>query len=153
MSIGLPKPTAKLRRHTRDGAVYGLGELDAHHPAPRLDRPEAGVLEIRWFDTTAELSSDAFNQWLASFATLVESTRRPGLLVDSIAFRMDMSKMGGAWRDANIIPRYNGAGVKKFAFLMPQGMPAIGSASIESPGVYPTAYLGKREDALTWLKA
>ncbi len=117
-----------------------------------IDRPEAGILEIRWFDTTAELSSDAFNQWLASFATLVESTRRPGLLVDSIAFRMDMSKMDGAWRDANIIPRYNGAGVKKFAFLMPPGMPAIGSESIESPGVYPTAYFGKREDALTWLK-
>jgi hypothetical protein len=33
--------------------------------------------------------------------------------------------MDGPWRDANIIPRYNAAGVKKFAH-MPEGMPMIG---------------------------
>ena len=40
---------------------------------------------------------------------------------------MPMARMDLAWRDANIIPRYNTAGVKRFAFLMPAGMPAIGT--------------------------
>lgn len=118
-----------------------------------IDRPEAQLIEIRWFDGTSELNSEAFNQWLAGFARLVESTGRPRVLVDSTVFRMDMSQMDGAWRDVNIIPRYNAAGVKKFAFLMPEGMPAIGSESVEAPGTYPTAYFGRREDALGWLKA
>jgi hypothetical protein len=34
--------------------------------------------------------------------------------------------MDGPWRDVNIIPRYNAAGVRKFAFHMPDGMPMIG---------------------------
>jgi hypothetical protein len=56
------------------------------------------------------------------------------------------------WRDANIVPRYNAAGVKKFAFHMPAGMPAIGTApSREGPADYPTAYFGRRQDALDWL--
>ncbi len=116
-----------------------------------IDRPDAGVLEIRWFDGTSQLSSEAFNLWLDRFAEFVEKSKRSRLLVDSTGFNMDMSKMDGAWRDQNIIPRYNAVGGEKFAFLMPSGMPAIGSESVESPGIFPTAYFGRREDALDWL--
>ena len=62
--------------------------------------------------------------------------------------------MDGDWRDANIIPRYNAAGVKKFAFLMPAGMPAIGAPPApEGPGEFPTAYFGTRAEARAWLSA
>ena len=117
-----------------------------------IDREPDGTIEIRWFDGSAGFTSDGFNNWLATFASLVESTKRQRVLVDSLAFRMDMSQMDGAWRDANIIPRYNAAGVKKFAFLMPEGMPAIGSQSVEPPGTFPTAYFDRRQDAMDWLK-
>jgi len=51
-----------------------------------------------------------------------------------------------------IIPRYNQAGVEKFAFLMPAGMPAIGAPPApETPGTFPTAYFGSRADATAWL--
>jgi len=50
-------------------------------------------------------------------------------LIDSTAFRMSPARTDGPWRDANIIPRYNAAGVTKFAFHMP----------------------GRRQDALSWL--
>jgi hypothetical protein len=74
------------------------------------------------------------------------------VLVDAVQFRMDMSVMDMAYRDANIVPRYNVAGVKKFAFLMPAGMPAVGSPPApEGPAVFPTAYFDARPDALTWL--
>jgi hypothetical protein len=62
--------------------------------------------------------------------------------------------MDGGWRDANIIPRYNAAGVRRFAFVMPAGMPAIGAAPApEGPGDFPTGYFGRREDAIAWLAA
>lgn len=65
---------------------------------------------------------------------------------------MPMEQMDGEWRDANIIPRYNAAGVQRFAFLMPDGMPAIGAPPVhEGPAEYPTAYFGTRRDAFAWL--
>ena len=51
-----------------------------------------------------------------------------------------------------VIPRYNGAGIQKFAFHMPAGMPAIGAPPApEGPANFPTAYFGARADALAWL--
>ena len=117
-----------------------------------IDRPGQGFVEIRWYDTTSELSSDAFNSWLSRFAASVEEAGRPGVLVDSVPFKMDMSQMDGPWRDANIIPRYNAAGVQKFAFLMPEGMPLIGAEPAnEGPGTFPTGYFGSRSAAIAWL--
>lgn len=117
-----------------------------------IDRPDVDVVEIRWFDTTSELDAEGFRAWLSRFADAVESTGRTKILTDSMAFRMDMAHMSGEWRDANIIPRYNAAGVTKFAFVMPEGMPAIGSEpSNEGPAAYLTGYFGGREAALAWL--
>jgi hypothetical protein len=117
-----------------------------------VDRPDEGYLELRWYDTTAEMSGAQFQNWLTQFAAEVERLRRPGVLVDSTSFRMDPANMDAAWRDANIIPRYNTAGVKRFAFHMPAGMPAIGSPpQSEPPGAFPTGYFGSREQALGWL--
>ena len=117
-----------------------------------FDRPSADLIEIRWFDTTAGMSKDDFQSWLSTFAECVERCGRRGVLVDSTAFRMSPALMDGPWRDANIIPRYNAAGVRKFAFHMPQGMPAIGgSPAKEPPGQFLTGYFGTRDDALEWL--
>jgi hypothetical protein len=76
------------------------------------------------------------------FAGHVESTRRQGILVDSTSFRMATHEMDPGWRDANIIPRYNAAGVRRFAFHMPEGMPAIGAEPApEGPGQLPDRLL------------
>lgn len=117
-----------------------------------LDRPSADLIELRWFDTTAEMSAREFQGWLEKFAECVERSGRSRVLVDSMAFRMSPTNMDGPWRDANIIPRYNAAGVRKFAFHMPEGMPMIGEPPAnEAPGRFPTGYFGRRQDALHWL--
>lgn len=117
-----------------------------------FDRPSANLVELRWFDTTADMSKDDFQRWLSKFAECVERCGRSGVLVDSTVFRMSPTLMDGPWRDANIIPRYNAAGVKKFAFHMPQGMPMIGEPPAnEPPGRFPTGYFGTRREALNWL--
>ena len=118
-----------------------------------IDRPDDGCVEIRWFDTTAGMDGDDFNAFLATYAGEVEKCGRPGGLIDAVQFRMDMSKMNPGWRDEHIIPRYNAAGLKRFAFIMPAGMPAIGAPPApEGPAEFPTGYFGSRADALAWLK-
>ena len=117
-----------------------------------IDWADDDFVEIRWYDTTTEMSAEQFNDWLAAFAGEVEHAGRSGVLVDATQFRMDMSAMDFAYRDANIIPRYNAAGVKRFAFLMPAGMPAVGAPPApEGPAAFPTGYFETRPAALAWL--
>jgi len=117
-----------------------------------LDRPSLDLVELRWFDTTSAMSADEFKQSLQAFARCVEDCGRSRVLVDSTSFRMNPSNMDGPWRDAQIIPRYNAAGVSRFAFHMPEGMPLIGTPpAVEGPGRFPTGYFGYRQDAIGWL--
>jgi hypothetical protein len=117
-----------------------------------IDHPDEGYVEIRWFDSTESMSRNDFETWLTTFARQVEQTRRPGILVDATRFLMDPAHMSAEWRDAHIVPRYNAAGVRKFAFHMPDGMPMIGSPpAAEGPATYPTAYFARRHNAVAWL--
>ena len=117
-----------------------------------VDHTSEGVLEIRWVDATAGMTTNDFNQWLTQFATDIARLGRKLALVDAVQFRMAPDKMDGAWRDASIIPRYNKAGVRRFAFVMPPQMPLIGTPPApEGPAGFPTGYCGTRADALTWL--
>lgn len=119
-----------------------------------IDYAEDNYVEIRWYDATESMTKDQFQAWLDGFASGVEQCGRSAILVDAVQFRMNVEYMDGDWRDTNIIPRYNAAGIKGFAFLMPPGMPAIGTDPVvEGPADYPTAYFGTRADALTWLKS
>ena len=117
-----------------------------------IDRPGPGYLEIRWYDSTVDLNGEGFKSWLARFAGFVEEQRPAGVLVDAIQFKMDPANMSLGWRDEHIIPRYNRAGLKRFAFHMPGAMPAIGAPPApEGPADFPTAYFATRREAVTWL--
>ena len=117
-----------------------------------IDRPDLDLVEIRWYDTTAELDGPGFDQWLTTFADAVGQVGRTNILTDSTAFRMDMAQVSMGFRDTNIIPRYNAAGIRKFAFHMPAGArPIGGEPAKEGPADYPTGYFGTRADALAWL--
>jgi hypothetical protein len=117
-----------------------------------IDHAHAGYLEIRWYDNTRDMSAAEFRDWLIAFAGEAERLRRPGVLVDGTSFLIDSAHVSLEWRDRHIVPRYNAAGVKKFAFHMPEGMPAIGAPpAVEGPASFPTAYFGRRQDALDWL--
>lgn len=119
-----------------------------------IDRPSPGYVEIRWYDTTAAMTQSEFQDWLSGFAGAVESALRPGVLVDATSFRMAAAGMDDGWRYENIIPRYNAAGVKRFAFHMPEGMPAIGAPpAADGPADFPTAYFATRADAVAWLSS
>jgi hypothetical protein len=117
-----------------------------------IDRPAAELVELRWYDTTAAMSAEQFQEWLTTFAAHLERAHRPRVLVDGTRFLMDRANLNDAWRDANIVPRYNAAGVRRFAFLFPDGMPAIGAPpAVEGPATFPTGYFARRQKALDWL--
>jgi hypothetical protein len=117
-----------------------------------IDRPALDLVELRWHDATAGMSAGQFQDWLAVFAGQLEQLHRSRVLVDATRFTMDHAKMNDEWRDAHIVPRYNGAGVRRFAFLYPDGVPLIGQPpGPMGPATFPTGYFGRRQAALDWL--
>jgi hypothetical protein len=95
------------------------------------------------------MSAEQFRNWLTTFADSVERVRRPLVLSDGTQFMMNPANLDDEWRDANVTPRYNAAGVYRFAVLFPEGAPGIGAP--EGPATFPTAYFARRQDALNWL--
>jgi hypothetical protein len=60
------------------------------------------------------------------------------------------------WRDSEIIPRYNEAGVAKFAFIANPSYPgptveAGAPPAPEGPAKFPTGWFKTREAAYRWL--
>jgi hypothetical protein len=98
-----------------------------------FDRPDIDLIELRWFDTTGEMTAQDFQAWLSTFADHVESSGRHRALVDGTSFLMDPANMNAPWRDEHIIPRYNAAEIVKFGVHMPEGMPAIGAPPAPEP--------------------
>ena len=119
-----------------------------------IDRQSDDCVEVRWFDTSSAMDGADFNTFLTRYAEQIEACGRSNGLIDAVQFKMDTSKMIADWRDEHITPRYNAAGLKKFAFILPEGMPAIGSAPAkEGVANFPTAYFGARTDAMAWFKS
>ena len=113
----------------------------------------AGLLELRWLVTTAEMTDGGFMATLCLFAWEAEKARPRRLLIDATRFRHRFGEGVMEWRDAQIIPRYGAAGVRRFAFHMAAGFPKAGSEEVEGPAVFPTRWFVDRQSALDWLLA
>ncbi len=119
-----------------------------------IDREADDCVEVRWFDTSSAMGGEDFNAFLARYAEQVETCGRRHGLIDAVQFKMDMTRVVPGWRDEHITPRYNAAGLRKFAFVMPNGMPAIGAPPAnEGTADFPTAYFGTRSEALAWFNS
>ena len=108
-----------------------------------------GVVELRWVPST--MTDAAFMATLCLFAWTAETTRPRGLLIDAREFRHRFGDGVMAWRDAQIVPRYGAAGVRKLAFVMPAGFPDAGKELVDGPAVFPTKWFLDRGEALAWL--
>ena len=123
------------------------GEILHHEPD--------GILELRWLPS--ETTDGAFKATIALYAWEAEKVRPSFLLIDATEFRHQFGPNVMQWRDDCIIPRYGAAGVRKFAFLMPAGVPNTmesgGKEVIDGPAIFPTAWFSVRQNALNWLEA
>lgn len=119
-----------------------------------LEDKERSVLELQWLGASEEMTEEDFRNWLSRFANEAEARRPSFLLIDIRQFRHRPGEDFGAWRDANVVPHYNRAGVTKFAMLVPAGAPgwmAPGRPPApEPPGIFPTGYFADREVIEAW---
>jgi len=102
------------------------------------------------------MDDDGFKATLQLLAGAGETTRPAYMLIDATEFRHRPGEGVMEWRDEHIIPRYDAAGVTKFAFLVPEGTPgtmeAGGAPAVEGPASFPTARFTSREAAYRWLE-
>ena len=89
---------------------------------------------------------------LCLLATEAEKARPRAVFIDAVEFRHAFGPGVMEWRDAHIIPRYGGAGVRRFAFLMPAGFPKAGTEAVEGPAVFPTRWFVDRREAFEWVR-
>ncbi|MGH2545304.1 MAG: hypothetical protein ACRDIW_01450 [Actinomycetota bacterium] len=118
--------------------------------------PDDGILELRWLKASARMSDQDFMLSMERYAGLAGHHRTPNMIVDIRDFLHNPGEDVAAWREENIIPSYNAAGVRKFAFLLPEGAPgSVESGSgpaTEPPGDFPTGYFASRERILDWFQ-
>ncbi|HEY4871605.1 MAG TPA: hypothetical protein VIJ03_06880 [Candidatus Dormibacteraeota bacterium] len=109
------------------------------------------MLELKWLEGSASMTDDDFKAWLDRFSAEAETRRQPYLVINVREFRHRPGPEVAAWRDEHIIPRYNRAGVTKFAFLLPEGSAgASGSPAAEPPGNFPTGYFDTPAKIEAW---
>ena len=109
----------------------------------------AGTLELEWTEESEGMTDEDFMGWLSRFADASLSTRAPNLLIDVRRFRAQPGPAVAPWRDEHVVPKYNEAGVRKFAFLLPAGAGGSDPAP-EPPGAFPTGYFDDRAAVDAW---
>ena len=121
------------------------------------DQPR--YLELGWLPSTSNMSDEDFMTGLMMLASEAEAVGTRAILVDATHFGHGFEDFDNtmARRDQQVIPRYNEAGVERFAFLMP---PDFGGPTAESgaePQVdgptagFSTQWFIERTDAVDWL--
>lgn len=113
------------------------------------DEPK-GVLELQWLEGSSGMTDDDFKEWLERYAQLGLEHRTPFMIIDVRQFRHQLSESTGPWRDEHIIPKYNAAGVKKFAFVFPEGAAPASEPAPEGPATFPTGYFDSRHRIEEW---
>ena len=110
-------------------------------------------LELIWLDTTVDMSDEDFRRWLEVFALKGAEFGTSFMLVDGRSFKLEMTSELNAWRQEVIIPMYNTAGVRKFAFLLPEVAESDTEPRPEAGAEFPTAYFDSRDQIEAWFDA
>jgi hypothetical protein len=130
-------------------------EVARNHWGVVLNYEQWRTLELGWLPSTNEMSDDGFKETLELFAAEGERTKPSYMIIDATNFHHELGEGVLQWRDREIIPRYNAAGVEKFAFLWPEGTPGTvesgGSPKPEGSANFPTGWFTDRERAYEWL--
>ena len=123
------------------------------------EHDEPDYLELQWLPATASMADEDWMTGLMVLAPEAEAAKAAAILIDATEFRHTFGDREGsmAWRDDRVIPRYNRAGVKKFAFLMPGSFAGPTAESGAEPRVdgrtaeFPTQWFAERDNAVAWL--
>jgi hypothetical protein len=117
---------------------------------------EWNSMELKWLPSTLDASDADLRSTMEVFAQEAVNRHPHTLIVDTTEFRHAWGEGIMQWREAEIIPRYNQAGVAKLAFIANPNYPG---ATVESgampapdgPANFPTGWFKTREAAYQWL--
>jgi hypothetical protein len=114
--------------------------------------PERGLLRLVWTEKTAKMTDDEFMRALSLYADCALKYRTPALLVDLRNFRHQPGPEIGKWRSEKIVPQYEAAGVKKFAYVIRNDvpMPAPGP-KVDAKETFETRHFRTTEESERWL--
>ncbi len=132
-------------------------ELFRDEFATYLRDDRRSVIEQRWSNATKSMSEQQFRDGISMLAQFLEQGRIHNVLVDMTEIDHTPSDDFEPWRQSRIIPRYNAAGVKKFAFLLPPDAPNTVEKGTkpakEGAANFPTGYFASRDRALKWFES
>ena len=119
---------------------------------------EWNTLELKWLPATKDATEAQARDTMALFATETEKRKPQFLIVDTTEFFHKWADGMMEWRNETIIPRYNAAGVSKFAFIAGSGYPGQtvetgAEPAPEGPANFPTGWFKSRDGAYAWLAA
>ena len=122
-----------------------------------VHHPNWHMVELKWFPATRQMTDDDFKATLDLHTSQSERLQPvPFMLIDATEFFHSFADASTLeWRDKHIIPRYNAAGVTRFAFHVPPGAPGTvesgGVPAVEGSANFPTAWFTTRAKAEEWL--
>jgi len=118
------------------------------------DSEHAAIIQC-WSEATASMTEEQFRAGVERLAELIEREHTRNVLVDVVKMAYKPAADFEKWRQTYIIPRYNTAGVRKFAFLLPGDAAGIVENGVapaaEGKASFPFGYFGSRERAFAWL--
>jgi hypothetical protein len=117
---------------------------------------EWNSLELRWLPSTSDAADSDLKTTMEVFAREAVRRKPKTLIVDTTEFRHAWGDGVMQWRDAEIVPLYNEAGVAKFAFIANPNYPgptveAGATPEPDGPASFPTGWFKTREAAYQWL--
>ena len=113
---------------------------------------DRGVTSLLWTEATEDMTDDDFKDALECLAGVAEDKRSPRVMVDIRTFRFPVGADIGPWREQTIVPRYNNAGIERFAYLTgPGGPPPRAPAKAADSEDFLTGFFDSASEAQTWL--
>jgi hypothetical protein len=119
-----------------------------------LEQPP-GILRLLWTEKTANMTDEDFKRALSLNADHAAKHQTSGLLVDVRNFHHKPGPETGKWRSEFLVPRYEAAGVKKFAFVVGNDapMPPNNTGMTTRKEAFETRYFRTPDEAEAWLRA
>jgi len=114
--------------------------------------PQKKIITFLWTTATEIMEMPDYQEALHNVAGFARDYPTQGLLVDVREFRYKPTPDLGNWRDEVISPRYVRAGVKKFAYVAPEGvLEKMKGAMHGRERGFQEDYFGSEAEAVNWL--
>ena len=144
-------------RHCDDTAMTqtsGRARVAVHDTAYydiSVDPTRGATVWLVWKRATAQMPQEEFQRALLELSETVAHRKPRSLTIDTREFGFAMTDVLRAWRDENITPRYNAAGLKRCAYIVRLQPGKVLPRPYTGAG-FATAFFSDVQEAQVWLQ-